>query len=179
MIGGMRSFAKSPWALALFALIVVALVTTLGDPFQGVMGGGFVQVGDHQVRQRDVNRAVDQELNRVREETGEVLSTRDAAQRGITQQILSQQILRASMLAYADKIGVKASPSAVINLLNRVPGLKDAMGRLDMNLVAQAASRQNMTVADLEQDIRKDVTATYLQAAAFTGVVTPEILSRP
>jgi peptidyl-prolyl cis-trans isomerase D len=48
-----------------------------------------------------------------------------------------------------------------------------------MNAVAQAANRQGMSVAELEDDIRKDITATYMQAAVFTGVVTPEILSKP
>ncbi|HEX5007251.1 MAG TPA: peptidyl-prolyl cis-trans isomerase, partial [Hyphomonadaceae bacterium] len=153
----------------------------MGDPFRGVTGGGFVQVGDHQVRQRDVSQAVDQELNRIREESQgkEILSPRDAAQRGLTQQILSQLIYRASMLAYADKIGVKASSTAGNNLLTQAPRFKDALGRVNMDEVRRYAAEQNMTVPQFEEDIRKSMTTSYLEAAAFTGVVTPEILSAP
>ncbi|HEY7797872.1 MAG TPA: peptidyl-prolyl cis-trans isomerase [Hyphomonadaceae bacterium] len=179
MLGWMRGFVKSPWAIALFVLLVIGLVTTMGDPFSGVTGGGFVQVGDHQVRQRDVSQAVDQELNRVREETGEILTPRDAAQRGITQQAISQLIYRASLLAYADKIGVKASAATANNLLMQAPRFKDALGRVNMDEVRRYAAEQNMTVAQFEDDIRKSMTASYLEAASFTGVVTPEILSRP
>jgi peptidyl-prolyl cis-trans isomerase D len=181
MLGWMRGFVRSPWAIALFALLVIGLVTTMGDPFQGVTGGGFVKVGDHEVHQRDVSQAVDQELNRIREESEgkEILTPRDAAQRGITQQILSQLVYRASLLAYADKIGVKASAAAANNLLMRAPRFKDALGRVNMDEVRRFAAEQNMTVQQFEDDIRRSMTAGYIEAAAFTGVVTPEILSRP
>jgi peptidyl-prolyl cis-trans isomerase D len=181
MLGWMRGFVKSPWAVALFALLVIGLVTTMGDPFSGVTGGGFVQVGDHQVHQRDVNKAVDQELNRIREESQgkEILTPRDAAQRGLTQQVLSQLIYRASVLAYADKIGVKASAAAANNLLMQAPRFKDALGRVNMDEVRRYAGEQGMTVQQFEDDIRKSMTTSYLEAAAFAGVVTPEILSRP
>jgi peptidyl-prolyl cis-trans isomerase D len=179
MLGWMRGFVKSPWAIALFVLLVIGLVTTMGDPFSGVTGGGFVQVGDHQVHQRDVSQAVDQELNRIREESGEILTPRDAAQRGITQQAISQLIYRASLLAYADKIGVKASAATANNLLMQAPRFKDALGRVNMDEVRRYAAEQNMTVAQFEDDIRKSMTASYLEAASFTGVVAPEILSRP
>ena len=93
MIGGIRKFARSKWAIVLLfiPLIVSFGIFGFNDPFSGVMGGGFVQVGDHQVRQLDVSRAVDGELNRIREESGEILTPRDAARRGLTQQILGQR----------------------------------------------------------------------------------------
>ena len=181
MLGWFRGFVRSPWAFVLFVLIVIALVTTMGDPFNGVTGGGFVEVGNHQVRQRDVSQAVDQELNRIREDSQgkEILTPRDAAQRGLTQQVLSQLVYRASLLAYADKIGVKASASSANNLLARAPRFKDALGRVNMDEVRRYAGEQGMTVQQLGDDIRNSMTGNYLEAAAFTGIVTPEILSRP
>lgn len=181
MLGWMRGFVKSPWALGLFGLIVAALVFTLNDPFRGVSGGGFVTVGDHQVHQRDISRAIDQELNRIREESQgkEILTPREAAQRGITQQILQQLVYRASLLAYADKIGVKASAAAVNNLLVRAPRFKDALGRVNMDEVRRYAGEQGMTIKQFEDDIRQSMTGGYIEAGAFTGLVTPEILSRP
>jgi peptidyl-prolyl cis-trans isomerase D len=181
MLGWMRGFVKSPWALLLFGLIVAALVFTMNDPFQGVSGGGFVKVGNHEVQQRDLSRTVDEELNRIREESQgkEVLTPRDAAQRGLTQQVLQQLVYRASLLAYADKIDVKASAASANNLLMRAPRFKDALGRVNMDEVRRYAAEQNMTVQQFEDDIRKSTTTAYLQAAAFSGITTPEILSRP
>lgn len=181
MIGGMRKFAKSKWAILLFALLIISFgVFGFSDPFQGVTGGGFVQVGDRSIEQRDITRQVDQELERIRQETGEVLSQRDAAQRGITQQILSSEVYRASVLAYADKIGVKASISAVNNLLmNNAPRFKDPLGRINIDEVRRFAAEQGQSVAQFEKALQDDLTFNYMQTAAFAGVVTPEILSRP
>jgi peptidyl-prolyl cis-trans isomerase D len=181
MIGGMRKFAKSKWAILLFALLIVSFgVFGFSDPFQGVTGGGFVQIEGRSIEQRDISRQVDQELERMRQETGEVLSQRDAAQRGITQQILSSAVYRTSVLAYADKIGVKASTSAVNNLLmNNAPRFKDPLGRINIDEVRRYAAEQGQTVAQFEEAIQDDLTFNYMQTAAFAGVVTPEILSRP
>ncbi len=181
MLGWMRSFVKSPWALVLFVLLVIGLVTTMGDPFQGVQGGGFVSVGDPQVHQRDVSKAVDRELNRIREESQgkEILTPRDAAQRGITQQVLLSLITRASLLAYADKIGVKASASAVTNQLLKEPGFKDALGRVNPDTVAQVAAAEGMTVKQFEQDLRNQITTQYIVDSAFSGLVPPDILTQP
>src|SRR5687768_13437512 len=129
MLGWMRGFVKSPWALVLFALLIVSFgVFSSQDPFQGVTGGGFVSVGDREVHSRDLNREVEMRLERIRQEQNQIISVKEAAQRGITQQALQSLIQRANILAYADKIGVKASGSAVTNYLTSVPDLKDPLG---------------------------------------------------
>jgi peptidyl-prolyl cis-trans isomerase D len=181
MIGGMRKFAKSKWAILLFALLILSFgVFGFSDPFQGVSGGGFVKVDGRSIEQRDITRLVDQELERIRQESGEVLSQRDAAQRGITQQILSGEVYRTSVLAYADEIGVRASISAVNNLLmNNAPRFKDPLGRINIQEVRRYAADQGQTVAQFEKALQDDLTFNYMQTAAFAGVVTPEILSRP
>lgn len=182
MLGWMRKFVKSKWALTLLFIPLIISFGVLGanDPFQGVSGGGFVQVGDHQVRQKDINDEVDQELERARQETGKVYSHKEAAQQGLTQQVLNRQIYRASVLAYGDKIGVKASPSAVTNALNGTPAFKDSLGRLDLNAVRDRAGKMGFTsVAAFEKALRNDMTVNYIQTAAFSGLTTPEILTKP
>lgn len=182
MLGWMRKFVKSKWA---FTLLFIPLIISFGifgfnDPFSGVSGGGFVQVGDHEVRQKDINDEVDQELERVRQESGKIYSQREAAQQGLTQQVLNRQIYRASVLAYADKLGVKAPMSAVTNLLSTSPRFKDALGRLNMDALRTfAAERKFGSVQELEQAFQNDMTVDYIQTAAFTGLTTPEILTKP
>jgi peptidyl-prolyl cis-trans isomerase D len=182
MLGWMRKFVKSKWALTLLFIPLVISFGILGanDPFQGVSGGGFVQVGDHEVRQKDINDEVDQELERTRQETGKIYSHKEAAQQGLTQQVLNRQIYRASVLAYGDKIGVKAPMSAVTNLLSTSPRFKDALGRLNMEaLQSFAAERKFGSVQELQEAFQNDITVDYIQTAAFTGLTTPEILTKP
>ena len=54
------------------------------------------------------------------------------------------------MLAYADKIGVKASAAAANNLLMRAPRFKDALGRVNMDEVRRYAGEQGMNVQQFE-----------------------------
>jgi peptidyl-prolyl cis-trans isomerase D len=180
MLGWMRGFVKSPWALVLFALLIVSFgVFSSQDPFQGVTGGGFVTVGDREVHSRDLNREVEMRLERIRQEQNQIISVKEAAQRGITQQALQSLIQRANVLAYADKIGVKASGSAVTNYLTSIPDLKDPLGRLDMAKVQQLASDRKITVDRFQDEIRDEMTLQYVVDAAFGGLTTPEVLMKP
>jgi len=47
MLGWMRGFIKTPWAFALFALLVVSFgVFYSQDPFKGVSGGAILGDGN-------------------------------------------------------------------------------------------------------------------------------------
>ena len=180
MLGWMRGFIKTPWAFALFALLVVSFgVFYSQDPFKGVSGGGFVTVGSREVTQRDVNRETENQIERIRQEQNQVITAKEAAQRGLTQQVFQSLVYRNTVLAYADQIGVKASPSAVSNLLAGSPRFKDPLGRIDMNAVRAYAAEQKTTWPKLEQDIRDDITFGYIQEAAFGGIKAPEVLVKP
>src|SRR5262245_61792647 len=180
MLGWMRSFVKTPWAFALFALLVVSFgIFYSQDPFKGVSGGGFVTVGNREVTARDVTRETENQIERIREEQNQVITAKEAAQRGLTQQVFQSLVYRHTVLAYADKIGVKASTSAVSNLLQGSPRFKDPLGRIDMNAVYQYAKDQKTTWPKLEQDIRDDLTFGYIQEAAFGGIKTPDVLMKP
>src|SRR5262245_26239597 len=101
MLGWMRGFVKTPWAFALFALLVVSFgVFYSQDPFKGVSGGGFVTIGTREVTARDVSRETEQQIERIRREQNQIISTKDAAKRGLTQQVFQNLIYRNTVLAY-------------------------------------------------------------------------------
>jgi peptidyl-prolyl cis-trans isomerase D len=155
MLGWMRKFIRTPWAFGLFALLVISFgVFYSQDPFKGVSGGGFVTVGNREVTAVGVSREVEREIENRRQQSGEILTARQMAEQRVTQQILEGQIQRQSILAYAEKIGVQASPSAVSNYLSSVPQLKDPLGRLDMNAVQRIAADQKMSLKEFQNDIR-------------------------
>ena len=180
MLGLMRAFIKSKWSIGLFALLIISFgIFGFSDPFSGVSGGGFIRVGDHEIMPRDINRRVDAELERRRQETGEVVSAREAAQQGLTQQVLESELRRVLTVEFAKKVGVRASESAVTNLIAEAPGFKDALGRLSMDRVAQAARRQGMSVPEFESVLRDELTVNYIEGAIDAGLATPEVLTKP
>jgi peptidyl-prolyl cis-trans isomerase D len=180
MLGWMRGFVKSKWAIGLFALLIISFgIFGFSDPFQGVSGGGFMQVGDREIRARDINRQVDAMLERRRQETGEIISAREAAQQGLTQQILESELRRVLTVEYGEKIGVEASEKAVANLIAEAPGFKDALGRLSQDRVGEVARQQGMTIPEFEAVLRDELTVNYLENAVGVALTTPEVLTKP
>src|SRR5436190_16914473 len=99
MLSWMRTFVKSPIAVLVLGLVGAAMVITLPDAFRGAsMGGGFVTIDSREVTARDVTRETDNQLERIRAEQNQVVSAKEAAQRGLTQQVLDSLIYRNTVL---------------------------------------------------------------------------------
>ncbi|MEP7209598.1 MAG: peptidyl-prolyl cis-trans isomerase [Alphaproteobacteria bacterium] len=180
MMGVMRSFLKTPWAVGLLVLLAASFgIFGFKDPFNGVVGGGFMSAGDRSIQPRDANRMVDQAIDQIRKEQGKVISRREAGEQGIPQQVMQDLTMQTVTLAYADKIGVKASASAAADIIAKAPLFKDGLGNIDQNAITKYASDQGMTVPQFEKDLQDQVTFGYLQQAVIGGVSAPKILSTP
>lgn len=182
MIGGIRKFAKSKWALVLLFIPLIISFGIFGfqDPFSGISGGGLSKVGDHEIHARDLNEELSAQLEAIRQEDGRVLTQADAIREGIAQQVLAQLEYRNMILAYADKVGIRASKQAVADLLvNRAGAFKDALGRFNLDAVRARADQQRMSLRDFEEAIRDDLTVGYVTSAAFNALKVPDLLSEP
>lgn len=181
-MSGMRSFAKSKVALAIFGILIVAFGFGVGmrDPFSGITGGGFVSAGDRKIGVRDVNRMLNREIEAQRTQNNKIISLKEAAQQGMTAAIVNEMIQQTVTLAYADKIGVKASPKAVSDfLVTNAPRFKDALGRINSQAVAQFAAEQGMTEKEFEEQLRDNLTFDYIDRSMFAGAAAPKVLSQP
>lgn len=182
MLSGMRAFAKSKWAVVLLVLLAIALGVGVGisNPFAGVTGGGFVQAGDHSFGTRDANRYLNQYIENVSLETGETVRPEQAAREGVTNQIIGVLMQRAASLAFADKVGVKASPRAVAKIFAEAPRFRDALGLIQISEIDNFANNQSFRDrAELEGFQRDEATIGYLEQAALAGLETPDILVAP
>ncbi len=180
MMGGMRSFVKSPWAVGLLVVLAASFgIFGFKDPFNGVVGGGFMSAGDRSIHPDEVNRMIDQAIDRVRKEQGKSLSRREAGQQGIPQQVLSDLTQQTVILAYADKAGIKASPSAVADIISNAPIFRDGLGNIDQKAIERYANDQRMSVAQFQADIQDGLTFDYLQQAILGGLEVPKIITGP
>lgn len=182
MIGGIRKFAKSKWALVLLFIPLIISFGIFGfqDPFSGMTGGGLSRVGDREIHARDLNADLSAELEAIRQQDGRVLTQADAIREGIAQQVLARLEYRNMILAYAEKTGIQASRQAVADLLvNRAGAFKDALGRFNLDAVRAQANAQNMSLKDFEEAVRDDLTAGYVTSAAFNAIKVPDLLSLP
>ena len=180
MMGVMRSFLKTPWAVGLLVVLALSFgIFGFKDPFNGVVGGGFMSAGGRSVHPRDANRMVNQAIEQVRKTQGKTLSHREAGEQGIPQQVMQDLMLTTVTLAYADKIGVKASPSAAADLIAKAPVFKDGLGNIDQKAIARYAGEQGMNVQQFEKELQDQLTFGYLQQSVLGGLATPKIISSP
>jgi peptidyl-prolyl cis-trans isomerase D len=180
MMGVMRSFLKTPWAVGLLVLLAASFgIFGFKDPFNGVVGGGFMSAGGRSVQPREASRLVDQAIDSIRREQGKTLSRREAGEQGIPQQVMQQLTMQTVTLAYADKIGVKASPSAVADIIANAPLFKNGLGTIDQKAIDRYAAEQGMTRQQFENDLRDTLTFQYLQQSLIGGLAPPKILSSP
>ena len=141
MIGGMRKFARSKWALVLlFIPLVIALAVTLPDTFGGGLSGGTLsKVGDREIKGPQVRQEIDRAIRRVLIEENKVVSLEEAAQPGglAEREYLSLEYQN-TLLAFADKMGIRASAEALKPYLERNQVLTNAFGKVDIAAILVA-----------------------------------------
>jgi len=181
MIGGMRKFAKSKWALVvLFIPLVISLALFLPDNFGGGLAGGTVsRIGGREIKTLEIDRDMQQALERLRVEQGRVLSQAEAVAEGIPQGVYQELEIQNTLLAYADKVGVSATPDSLKPYLERNNLMVNEFGRLTRDTIMAAAQRRQQTTREFEGFLKDYLTQQYIRAAAGSALTVPNILSQP
>lgn len=181
MIGGMRKFAKSKWALVvLFIPLVISLALFLPDNFGGGLAGGTVsRIGGREIKTLEIDRDMQQALERLRVEQGRVLSQAEAVAEGIPQGVYQELEIQNTLLAYADKVGVSATPDSLKPYLERNNLMVNEFGRLTRETIMAAAQRRQQTPREFEGFLKDYLTQQYIRAAAGSALTVPNILSQP
>ena len=181
MIGGMRKFAKSKWALVvLFIPLVISLALFLPDNFGGGLAGGTVsRIGGREIKTLEIDRDMQQALERLRVEQSRVLSQAEAVAEGIPQGVYQELEIQNTLLAYADKVGVSATPDSLKPYLERNNLMVNEFGRLTRETIMAAAQRRQQTTREFEGFLKDYLTQQYIRAAAGSALTVPNILSQP
>ena len=183
MIGGMRKFAKSKWAGGLILiLLALSLAVFVPDTFGrggGLSGGVLSKIGGREVKVTDVDADVQRLITEVRNQEGRIISQADAAREGRVGGIISDLEVRNTLLAYADKVGIQASPESLKPYLERNKLLVNEFGKLSRDAILYQASQRGQTTKEFESFIRDYLTQDYIREAAGAALVTPDVLSQP
>jgi peptidyl-prolyl cis-trans isomerase D len=177
----MRKFAKSKWALVvLFIPLVISLALFLPDNFGGGLAGGTVsRIGGREIKTLEIDRDMQQALERLRVEQGRVLSQAEAVAEGIPQGVYQELEIQNTLLAYADKVGVSATPDSLKPYLERNNLMVNEFGRLTRETIMAAAQRRQQTTREFEGFLKDYLTQQYIRAAAGSALTVPNILSQP
>lgn len=182
MIGGMRKFARSKWALILlFIPLVIALAVTLPDTFGGGMSGGtLTKIGEREVKATEVRAEIDRAIRRALIEEQKVISLAEAAQPGgLAERELLSMEYQDTVLAFADKMGIRASAETLKAYLERNQVLTNAFGKVDVASIRAEAQDRGISPLEFEQFLQDFLTQRYVEVAAFSAVNLPDVLSEP
>jgi peptidyl-prolyl cis-trans isomerase D len=181
MIGGLRKFAKSKWALVLlFIPLVIALAVTLPDTFGGGLSGGTLsKIGDREIKATQVRQEIDRAIRRVLIDENKVVSLEEAANNGMAEREYLSLEYQNTLLAFADKMGIRASAEALKPYLERNQVLTNAFGKVDIASLRAEAQERRMTPRDFEAFLQDFLTQRYVEIAALSAVNMPDVLSDP
>lgn len=169
-----KSKGKSVVTFAIMGLLVLGLVgfglTDFGGSVRSV-----ATVGKAEVTTEDYARAVQQQIRRFSQQTGQQMTFQQARAFGIDRIALGQLITSAALENEAENLGLSVGDETVGERIQNMPDFVNASGDFDRQIYEATLRQNGLNAGDFENRIRSDVSEALLQSAISAGVETPDI----
>jgi peptidyl-prolyl cis-trans isomerase D len=185
MLAGFRSFAKSPFAVVLFGLLIVSFaVFGISDVFRHPPGKWVIAAGSRNMSPEDF-KAQFENFRKREQAQGQTITPDIAVQQGVDRKMLTQLALQESLAELIRKIGVRPSDKLVGDTLREQmaslpPGQRPfdpITGKFDSQLYQRLLAQNDLTPARYEASLRDDIAQSHLFSAAAAGLRAPRIYS--
>lgn len=165
----------------------VAVWTMLGMLIVGLGGFGVTSftggvtkvgsVGDIEITTDDYARALQTQVNAFSQQLGQPLSMQEALAFGIDKQVLQDVLTRAALDNEAQRIGVSVGDDVVATEIMGMDAFKGATGSFERETYRFALERNNLSEAEFETNLRRDISRELLQGAVAGGFAAPAALT--
>ena len=185
MLAGFRSFAKSPFAVVLFGLLIVSFaVFGISDVFRHPPGKWVIAAGSRDTSPADF-KARFEAYRKQQQAQGQIITPDLAVEHGIDRQMLTQLSLQESLAELIHKMGVRPSDKLVGDTLReQLAGLPPGQrpfdpitGKFDSKMYAALLAQNDLTPARYEASLRDDIAQAHLFSAIATSLRAPRIYS--
>ncbi len=175
MLLQLRNMTRGLVAYVLLGLLVIALgIWGINDIFRGAGANNVAEVGGRQISPLQLTRALDNIVRGERARTGEAVSRQDAVDAGVHLQALQQLITFNALIAYAEKLGVSANASQILDQVQQFPNVTNPVtGQLDRAAFAAFAQQIGYGGDELLEEIRDQATVQMLMESMVAGVRAP------
>lgn len=167
MMESLRNAAKSWVAKLLIGLLAVSFgVWGIADVFRGFNAGALATVGTQEVSAEQFNRAFNQYIQNVSQQSGQAFTPEEARRAGLDQAVLNNLIQSAAIDNQA--IGMKlAVPDSYLarDAMNN-PNFKDSTGKFDAAQFKQILNSNRVTEAGYFAQERQNLLRQALTGAA-------------
>ncbi len=180
MLEQMRSMAKSPLAVVLIGLLIISFaVWGISDVFRGGQGDAVVIVGPNKVTVQDYATAWQRELNRVIQQSEGKITTQQARDFGLAEQLLQRLTSEAALNAKATQLGIGTSDKLIAKAILDIEAFKDPItGKFGEEQYRSTLARVNYTPKQFEQDVRNDLLRAQMTEPLISGIIAPQSMAR-
>jgi peptidyl-prolyl cis-trans isomerase D len=185
MLAGFRSFAKSPFAVVLFGLLIVSFaVFGISDVFRHPPGKWVIAAGSRNTSPDDF-KARFEAYRKQQQAQGQTITPDVAVAQGVDRQMLQQLALQESLAELTRKMGVRPSDKLVGDTLRQQLASLPAgqrpfdpiSGKFDTKMYQRLLAQNDLTPARYEASLRDDIAQTHLFSAMATSLRAPRIYS--
>jgi peptidyl-prolyl cis-trans isomerase D len=185
MLAGFRSFAKSPFAVVLFGLLIVSFaVFGISDVFRHPPGKWVIAAGSRNTSPDDF-KARFEAYRKQQQAQGQALTPDVAVAQGVDRQLLQQLALQESLAELTRRMGVRPSDKLIGDTLHEQLASLPAgqrpfdpiTGKFDAKMYERLLAQNDLTPVRYEASLRDDIAQTHLFSAMATGLRAPRIYS--
>lgn len=178
MISSFRDFSRSKWAIGLFVLIMISFVIVGArmDVFSNLGPKHVIDAGERTMDEATFRSSMDRVRANLQEQAGRPVTIEDMVAENIHTRFLESQTQQLGFLNWAWKAGVRPGQALIIKQIRQIPAFFNSVtGQFDQEQYQQALAQQNVTAAQLEQDLRDQYVIEHFGAAVFAGARVPRV----
>ena len=178
MISSFRDFSRSKWAIGLFVLIMISFVIVGArmDVFSNLGPKHVIDAGERTMDEATFRSSMDRVRANLQEQAGRPVTIEDMVAENIHTRFLESQTQQLGFLNWAWKAGLRPGQQLIIKQIRQIPAFFNSVtGQFDQEQYQQALAQQNVTAAQLEQDLRDQYVIEHFGAAVFAGARVPRV----
>lgn len=168
-----KSSAQSILAWILMAMLIAGLGGFGIDSFLTQRVTSIGSVGGRAIGAQAYSRALQAEMRALEQQIGQPLSFEMAQAFGIDAQVRAQLITTAALENEAARVGISVGDANVSRTVAAYPAFQGPTGQFDMDAYRFALQNAGLSVAEFEEDTRREASRGILQAATAAGIETP------
>ncbi|MGB3554909.1 MAG: peptidylprolyl isomerase, partial [Jannaschia sp.] len=153
------------------------LILALGGFGAGQFGGSLssvAEVGDREITVNDYANALQNERQRLAQQTGQPITLAQMQSVGLDRQVMERLLAAAALDHEAGRMGISVGDAEVAERIRNNPSFGGVTGTFDREGYAFALRNAGLTEARFEGRVRDEAARELLQAAVVGGVGVPD-----
>lgn len=134
----------------------------------------IASVGDIEITTDDYARALKTQVNAFSQQLGQPITMQQALSFGIDKQVMQSVITRAALDNEAGRVGLSVGDEVVAAEIMKMDSFKGVSGSFDREAYRFTLSRNRLSEAEFETNLRRDISRELLQGAVGGGFAAPK-----